>query len=120
MKRLIALSLIPFMLAQSAFAADDTFIDYQNYNHGYCPSCSYCPCKCDAQSGCEGQAPCNAPAAACAAPCEQKECSPCDPQPRDCGYKCGVPVCAIVVAIGALAAAAAILLSTNAGSSPSS
>lgn len=27
-------------------AANDTFIDYQNYNHGYCPICNSYPCRC--------------------------------------------------------------------------
>ncbi len=132
MKSFIALLLILLMSAQSAFAVDDTFFDYQNYNHGYCPDCNYCPCRCGGGScpnnscetpapypqdppPCPPGAPCGTPTP-CAAPCAPAPCDPCDPCAPVCGTECGISVCAIVVGIAALAAAAAIIICSSNGS----
>lgn len=32
-------------------AASNTFLDYQNYNHGYCPDCQCTPCTCKSGTG---------------------------------------------------------------------
>lgn len=48
MRKMTALlTAILFAFVTSISAANSTFIDYQNYNHGYCPSCNYEPCVCD-------------------------------------------------------------------------
>src|ERR1700722_2803627 len=110
-------------------AANTTF-DYQNYNHGYCPQCSCCPCKCNGPvpqpcAPC-GNAPCapcgEAPCAPCApapcAPCAPAPCAPpCGPQPcaPACGVDCGISLCAIGVAVAALVAAAVIIVSSGNG-----
>lgn len=137
MKRMISSFLIPvislqFFCSQSLHAADDTFFDYQNYNHGYCPDCSYCPCRC--QTGacnsnscesappypktpppcppgtpCQAVAPCPSP---CQAPC-QTPCNPCDPAAPVCGSPCGISICAILVAIAAVVGAGAIIVASS-------
>lgn len=133
MKRLFAILMI-LVLPLNLLGVDDTFFDYQNYNHGYCPSCNYCPCQCDGgtcsdsctpppypkePATCPPGAPCTS--ATPATPCAPEPCqSPCDPCAPVCGTGCGISVCAIVVAIAALAAAAAIIIGSSNGSSTSS
>lgn len=103
MKKLtLFFSVMLLTLSTSLSAADNTFIDYQNYNHGYCSSCNCAPCACE-------PAP---------APCQQP-CGPCDPCAPVCGTECGVSICAIGVGVAAVAAAAAIIIASGDGSSTS-
>lgn len=168
--------------------------DYQNYNHGYYPTCERChrnPCQCQNRPGmgainapprppgscpegycgsagdgtpCDGASPCYYPAqpscgipaytspintaAPCGqqceepadppasntektcdpcqppgqAPCGQAPCAeapcekPCDPAPV-CGTDCGISICALGIGLAALAAAAAIIVSSGNGKS---
>ena len=101
MKKVTALlSLMLVAFSTSLAAADNTFIDYQNYNHGYCSSCNCAPCVCD-----PSPPPCSVP------------CAPCDPCAPVCGTECGVSICAIGVGVAAVAAAAAIIIASGSGSS---
>ncbi len=34
------------VFAEDEVAEGDVFVDYQNYNHGYCPYCDSSPCRC--------------------------------------------------------------------------
>jgi len=103
MQKVTALFSILLLACTSIVRADDdTFIDYQNYNHGYCSTCSNAPCG-------------------CGEPCSDEGCppvvNPCDPCAPVCGTECGISVCAIAVAIAAVAAAAAIVISSGDGGS---
>lgn len=129
-KLLSLLTLLIFAGSSTLSAANNTFLDYQNYNHGYCPDCNCAPCSCTEQpAACEqpcnpcapaapspspcvaapSAAPCNpcAPAAPCAAPCD-----PCAPV---CGAECGISWCAIAVGVAALVAAAVIIFTAGHG-----
>lgn len=99
-----ALSLLCAFLcfSMTLFSVDSTFLDYQNYNHGYCPECNCYPCRCDGPGGCE---PCNT----CAVP------DPCNPAPV-CGTQCGLSVCAVALAIIIVAGVAAIIISSSGSS----
>jgi len=81
-------------------ANDDTFIGYQNYNNGYCSTCSNAPCG-------------------CGEPCSNEECS-CEPCAPVCGTECGISIRAIAVALVAIAAGTAIIITSgnNDSSSP--
>jgi hypothetical protein len=125
-------------------SAGDTFMDYQNYDHGYCPECNCYPCRCNAteeELGIETElpappcAPCGAavvppgalplpvPAPPPAAAVAAKKCptckkpDPCDPAPV-CATNCGVSLCWIGIGIAVVATAAAIIVSTNNGRDP--
>jgi hypothetical protein len=127
-------------------AASDTFMDYQNYTHGYCPECNCYPCQCNAKAAEEvGEepgalppppcGPCGAavpsaafgvlpppPPAVAAAAAEEaaEECekpNPCDPAPV-CATNCGISLCWIGLGIAVVATAAAIIVSTNNGRTP--
>lgn len=133
----------------SSLKASDTFMDYQNYDHGYCPDCNCYPCRCNAAAAAEeaGAAglpppPCaacgaaippgaplppfpNPEAAAAAAataasnappPCKKPD--PCDPAPV-CATNCGISLCWIGLGIAVVATAAAIIVSSNNGRTPS-
>ncbi|MFZ0566052.1 MAG: hypothetical protein WAM28_07700 [Chlamydiales bacterium] len=111
-------------LGNKVAAADSTFIDYQNYNHGYCPECSCYPCRCDVPYyaepvpvspayappppplGSPPPDPCPVPD-----PCD----SACDPCAPTCGTECGLTICTVGVVIVALAATAAIVISSGEG-----
>lgn len=106
-----------------------TYIDYQNFNHGYCPTCNCYPCACAPQQyppppppipgglPPTGPIPCGAPARG-PGPCATcGPCAPCDPCAPVCGTDCGVSICAIAVAVVAVAAAAAIIVASGNGSS---
>lgn len=84
----------------------NTYFDYQNYNHGYCPACSCCPCRCSGPvpqpcgpAGCAPPcAPCNPPPCApCGqgynynAPSGQAPCAPCGPAPCAAPVPCAPP-----------------------------
>lgn len=121
MKKVIALlSTVAMALGATLHAADTPFLNYQNYNHGYCPECNCAPCGCAQPPAPVPAPPPGAvpppPPAACA-PCQQQPCSPCDPCAPVCGAECGVSICAIGVGIAALAAAAAIIVASGSGSS---
>lgn len=109
MRKIIALlSAILIVCGTSLTAADSTFLDYQNYNHGYCPECSCYPCRCDVP--CPEEAPCD--------PCPvPNPCNPCDPCAPVCGTECGVSICAIGIGLAAVAAAAAIIIASGNGGS---
>lgn len=120
MKKTISFILTAILATSGALhAADSTFLDYQNYNHGYCPECSCYPCCCQGGSCDAAPTDCAAPCAQptpCAAPCNvPTPCAPCAPV---CGTECGISICAIGIAIAAVAAAGAIIIaSSNGGSS---
>lgn len=123
MKVIIAVLCIFSFLTTSVFgAAGDTFIDYQNYNHGYCPECNNYPCQCD--SGCCPNAdPCTTcPNTATSAPPYPLEPQTC-PAPNPCtpceeGDVCGISVYWIAIIIVAIATAAAIIVGANNGRTP--
>ena len=100
-----------FLIAFSSLlsAASNTFMDYQNYNHGYCPDCNCYPCKCNAGGACphgvSGEGSCNL----CPKP------DPCCPPATSCGTQCGVSVCAIGATIAIVAGVAAIIVSSGNG-----
>jgi len=87
-------------------AADNTYMDYQNYNHGYCSECNCAPCGCDQ--------PCAPLCDACQQPCNS--CDPCAPV---CGAECGISLCAIGIGVAAVAVAAALIIASGSGSSSS-
>lgn len=105
-------------------AVSNTFIDYQNYNHGYCPECQCYPCKCEVHNP-DGSNPCPCPAhGSNPHPCPENHgkqvntCvppDPCCPAPV-CGGACGLSICVIGLGIAVLAAAGAIIVSSNNGS----
>ncbi len=135
MKRLVTVfAILATLWSPKLLAANDTFFDYQNYNHGYCPTCNYYPCRCEAggaPSSCPTcpnqhvppapypQDPSSCPNGSCApescATCNQS----CDPEAPTCSKPCGVSICAIAVAIIAIAAAAAIIVGSSNGSGSS-
>ncbi len=101
MKQMRALVTLFLLFGTPLSAADNPFLDYQNYNHGYCPECDCAPCAC----GDPAPAPCAASGGAC---------DPCAPV---CGTECGVSICAIGVVVAAIAGAAAIIIVSGSGSS---
>lgn len=115
---LICSLILSLVIFSSLFGASNTFIDYQNYNHGYCPDCNCYPCKCG--GGAQDSPPYpvqDAPPPACApcgnAPCKKPD--PCAPAPV-CGTNCGISLCYVGLAIAGVAAAAAIIVTSNNGS----
>lgn len=127
---------ILFPLTPSLFAANDTFIDYQNFNHGYCPTCYCYPCTCAVppDRALQPQIPpppgeelppimSSPPPPGGAPPCGTTPCAttcaPCDPCAPIVGLKCGVSFCAVGVAIVAIVGAAAIVIATSHGASHS-
>lgn len=115
---------------------NNVFIDYQNYRHGYCPSCDCYPCRCNqcppanpsSSAPCEVPppacpSPCQAPACPppqppCEAPCEEEACAPaCATAPCApvCGTECGISACAIGIGIAALVTAAVLIVSSGNG-----
>ncbi len=97
MYKIIALLSSILIFGTPLSAADNTFLDYQNYNHGYCSTCNCEPCAC-------GQPP-------------AQPCNPCDPCAPVCGTECGISLCAIAVGVAAVAVAAVIILVSGSGSS---
>src|SRR5262245_9607833 len=135
MKVIVSLLCIVLTACFAPLRASDTFTDYQNYNHGYCPDCNCHPCKCNSQAETVGApacasvaappacapatpAPCApvtpAPCAPCKAPCEKPE--PCAPAPV-CATNCGISLCWIGLGLAVVATAAAIIVSSNNGRS---
>lgn len=108
------------LFAEEEVSASDVFVDYQNYNHDYCPTCDCNPCRCNygpvstpcQPNVCEPSVcdPCDANV------CEPSVCEPCNPCAPVCGSECGISVCAIGVAIAALATAAVLIVSSGNGS----
>lgn len=122
--------------ASTCSRAQSNMQSYQNYNHGYIPTCENCgqsPCECNpcaAANSCppcgtvppSGATPCNA------APCNNcngngcnscngnGSCDPCDPCAAVCGTQCGISIVAIGVALAAVIAAAAIIIASGNGS----
>lgn len=125
MRKTIAIfCIISTFLSPKLVAANDTFFDYQNYNHGYCPDCNYYPCRCDT-----GYTPCPTCPNSTVPPapypqdpdaCPNGACGTCndvcDPGAPVCKSTCGISICAIAVAIAAVAAAAAIIVGSSNGS----
>lgn len=101
-----------------AEAGSDTFLDYQNYNHGYCPTCNCLPCKCEVPP--LDPPPAAAPVPApCAVP-QSPPPAPCDPCAPVCGAECGISLCALGVAAVAVAAAIVIIVTAGSGGGSSS
>ena len=139
MKKVVAVLSAFLVVFGTLSGSSSTFMDYQNYNHGYCPSCNCYPCDCNRNLNSESNypigptdglpsdpPPCPAPpsqpvpppcsAPSCQAP-RAPPCDPCDPCAPMCGTECGVSVCAIAVAVAAIVAAAAIILASSSESS---
>jgi hypothetical protein len=138
MQKLMTLICILLTAAFSPLKAGDTFIDYQNYDHGYCPECNCYPCQCNAMAEELGEeegalppppcGPCGAavpasaafgtlppPPPAAAAACEECEKpDPCDPAPV-CATNCGISLCWIGLGIAVIATGAALIVSSNNG-----
>lgn len=112
----------------------DVFVDYQNYNHGYCPSCQCYPCKCatcppaaipvpppapPAAAPCAAPGTCAPPTPPCAIPepsCAAPPPAPCPtPCAPACGTECGISICALGIGIAALATAAVLIVSSGNG-----
>lgn len=96
------------------YAASNTFLDYQNYNHGYCPDCNCCPCKC-AGGGCYApdnpnspQDPVN-PQGSCQKP------DPCCPPATSVCTQCGLNVIYVGAGIAIIATVASIIVGSNNG-----
>ncbi len=105
MKRLIALFTVLFFACSSPLtASSNTFLDYQNYNHGYCPDCNCSPCKCGA---CESSDP--AAPSTCAKP------NPCAPPATTCATECGISLWCIGIGLAALITAAVLIVGSNNG-----
>lgn len=124
LKHLLAVLIV---FSFTCHAADSTFMDYQNFNHGYCPECTCYPCKCDGApppgpplppaqpapgvvplqpgSGMATNAP---PVNTCPKP------DPCNPAPV-CGAQCGIPIWVLGGVIATVATAAAIIIGSNNG-----
>lgn len=111
----ICTSLLIFLtiFAPSAKAEDSTFLDYQNYNHGYCPTCNCQPCRCEAPPPEEPETYACAPTTPACAPAPCDPAAPCAPV---CGTECGISLCAIAVGVVALAVAAVIIATSGSGS----
>ena|GEM_PF-2207948 len=136
------------MLIATAFfapvrAADNTFLDYQNYNHGYCPQCNGYPCSCpskpyqscpqdvedcpDAPVYNDNIQPCykGQDCGLCEDPVEETElCAdecppPCDPCAPVCGTTSGFSIAAVGLALIAIGAGAVVIVTSNNGSSSS-
>lgn len=106
MRKMIGfLSIFVMVFGTTLSAADNPYLNYQNYNHGYCPECNNAPCS-------------------CAQPCSpnscQTYCDPCDPCAPVCGTECGISLCAIGVGVVAVAAAVAIVIAASNGNDSSS
>jgi hypothetical protein len=119
MKTLFILICMVYTAILPLEAASSTFMDYQNYNHGYCPSCNCYPCRCaeldPAESPC---APCNPPPVAppnAPKPCVKPD--PCNPAPVQ-ACNCGISLWWVGLGIAGLAAAGAIIVSNNNGRRP--
>jgi len=134
-----------FSLIAEEVAEGQVFTDYQNYNHGYCPDCSCCPCRCipvgpgpcgsgtcdpcdsdacdpyggiaqpvgpavELPPGSPGPGPLPPP------PPGDSACNPCAPPcaPK-CGTECGISVCALGIAIAAIATAAVLIICSGSG-----
>ncbi len=117
--KLLSLACIFFtVIATSLNGASNTFIDYQNYNHGYCSTCNCAPCKCGQQNDPppEEQPPCQA----CGAEQDPNACTPpnpCDPAPV-CATECGLSLWWVGIGLAVAAAAASIIVTNNNGRTP--
>lgn len=132
-------TLFGLLHSESCFAstcarAKSNMQSYQNYNHGYVPTCENCsqnPCECNpcASNACtpsNGCSPCNVPSNTGCNPggCNNGNCNnagcngcdPCDPCAPVCGTECGISIVAIGIAIAAVIAAAAIIIASGNGS----
>ncbi|MCC5832476.1 MAG: hypothetical protein JJU12_05465 [Chlamydiales bacterium] len=98
-----------FLLAFSSTltAASNTFMDYQNYNHGYCPDCNCFPCKCPGGVP-PSQNPGN-PQGTCPKP------NPCCPPATTACTQCGLNIVYIGLGIAVLATAATIIIGSGNG-----
>ncbi len=112
-------------------AASNTFLDYQNYNHGYCPDCNCCPCKC-AGGGCYAPQPPPPPPSPNQPPppppppgdpqdpinpqgaCKKPE--PCCPPATSTCTECGLNIVYVGLGIAAVVTAATILIGMDNGS----
>lgn len=94
--------------------------DYQNFNHGYCPTCDKCgcnPCSCcptpSSETTDQLPQPTPPPASPCNTGCNTACDNPCAASVN--GTQCGISICAIGIAVAAIAAAAAIIISSGNG-----
>ncbi|MCH9635311.1 MAG: hypothetical protein S4CHLAM81_05250 [Chlamydiales bacterium] len=124
-----------FLLIASLFllplnGADNTFLDSQNYNHGYCPDCNTSPCDCPAvpykscpqKEGTCPDAPVYNPDVKACYPDDEnsactEQCPPCDPCAPIARKHSGISICAVGLVLVALAAGAAVIVTSNNGSS---
>lgn len=114
MKGLISFLCIFLAAVAPLRGASDTFIDYQNYNHGYCPDCNCYPCRC--AENLDEALPIPPPDAAPPIPpppCAAKP-DACNPAPV-CGTNCGISLWWVGLIIAGVAAAGAVIVSSNNG-----
>ncbi len=117
-----------FLASTGCLRAGDTFVDYQNFNHGYCPNCHCSPCQCagleegvaaeavaeDGEGGVLVAEP--APAAVTAEEAEEEEAATAACEPAVvCATNCGISLWWIGLILAGLATAGAIIVSSNNG-----
>ncbi len=124
MKGLISLICIFLAAAAPLKAASDTFIDYQNYNHGYCPDCNCYPCRCAENVDAPVPPPPPPPPPGAAAAVPPPPASPCGPKPDACtpaticATNCGISLWIVGLVIAGVATAGALIVSSNNGAHP--
>ncbi|MEZ5315658.1 MAG: hypothetical protein R3E91_05590 [Chlamydiales bacterium] len=132
--------IIFLMCSHSLLHADsNTFLDYQNYNHGYCPSCNCHPCSCVDES-CVDEDPQPKSNPACTESsntfldyqnynhgyCPSCNCYPCScdehPQPNPCtppatstSTQCGLNIVYVGLGIAVIVTAATLIIGSNNG-----
>lgn len=103
------------IFVSSLTAASSTFVDYQNFNHGYCSQCNCYPCQCEIPPMDPPPAAAPVPAPCCTVPPSPPPAA-CDPCAPVCGAECGVSFCAIAVAAVAIGVAVFIVVASGNGS----
>lgn len=99
-------------LSLSPLRASDTFVDYQNFNHGYCPDCNCYPCRCGEENFLDAEDPCDDE------PCDECEKpDPCNPA-CVCGTNCGISLWVVGLVIAGVATAGALIIGSSNGIVP--
>jgi hypothetical protein len=118
MRAFISILCALLMAASPLKGASDTFVDYQNFNHGYCPDCNCYPCRC-AELGIT-PATAATPAAAATPPAAPEPVKPdaCNQPKPICPENCGIRLWIVGLVLAGTATAGAILVSSNNGRRP--